>query len=45
MHIVTGNKKLRKTYLKKLFFKGVLVFTDLFYRYRYPRYFIHPDCM
>ena len=30
--MVTGNEKLRKIYLKKLFFKHVLVFIDLFYR-------------
>ena len=36
--IVTGNKKLCKSYIKILFFQNVLVFTDLFYRYNYIRY-------
>ena len=29
-HIVTGNEKLCKVYLKKTFFKKILAFIDLF---------------
>ena len=42
---MTGNEKLCKIYFKKLFFQGVLVFIDLFYRYHYPRHFTYSDCM
>ena len=31
--------------LRKLFFQNVLVFIDVFYRYRYPHYFIYSDCV
>ena len=32
---MTGNEKLCKIYLEKLFFQNVLAFIDLFYRYHY----------
>ena len=40
-----GNEKFCKIYLKKLFCRSDLVFIDIFYRYREPRYFIYSDFM
>ena len=42
---MTGNEKLYKMYLKKLFLKNVLSFIDLFYGYHYICYFIYSDYM
>ena len=45
MRIVTGNKKLCKIYLEKLFFQNILVFIAHFYKIHYPHYCIYSDCM